>query len=286
MRSSIRTLIGGLIAGSALALSLPASTTAVAVGYAPGAPGADNGVIGGTPVTTEQYPWAVVLSSRSRYGTGRSGQFCGGALVGPNTVVSAAHCFSPTALGGDWNQVPDLRIIAGRTDLAGSAGKEVAVRKVWVNPAYDPTTNSGDVAVVTTAEPFPAGSAIRMAAPGDVNSYEAGTPAQVFGWGDTAGLGTYSNVLMAANVSVLADSVCEQAYPGSTEGKYQKNGMVCAGDLAGGHDSCQGDSGGPLVAEGRLIGLVSWGAGCAQAGHPGVYTRVSAVAGLVGQHAS
>ena len=60
--------------------------------------------------------------------------------------------------------------------------------------------------------------------------------------------------------------------------------MVCAGVEQGGRDACQGDSGGPLVANGRLVGLVSWGAGCGEEGRPGVYTRVSAMAGLVREH--
>ncbi|MFJ4989859.1 serine protease [Streptomyces sp. NPDC088732] len=262
---------------------MPRDASDVASPQAP-SQGAAGSVIGGAPVSTQQYPWAVAISSRSRYGTTRSGQFCAGALVGPATVVSAAHCFTPAALGGDWREVPDLRVIGGRTDLSGAGGREVPVRKIWVNPAYDPATNNGDVAVVTLAGRLPASAAIPMAKPGDNTVYRSGTPAKVLGWGDTTGLGTYSNTLRAAPVKVLPDSVCQKAYPGSVDGKYMSGSMVCAGELTGGRDSCQGDSGGPLVAGQRLIGLVSWGSGCAEAGQPGVYTRVSSVSGLVGQH--
>jgi secreted trypsin-like serine protease len=228
----------------------------------------------------------VAVASRARFGAARSGQFCGGALVGPRTVVSAAHCFGQAALGSDWTAVSDLRVISGRTDLNGTAGREIAVKTVWVNPDYDPVTNGGDVSVVTLAEPLPAGagSVIQPAGPADPQDYRQGTVAQVYGWGDVTGYGSYSPVLRAANVTVLADEVCERAYPGSGDGTYRRRDMVCAGDQKGGHDACQGDSGGPLVAGGKLIGVVSWGAGCADAEHPGVYTRVAAVAGLVAAH--
>lgn len=280
MRSSFRALLGGLVA------LLPVLAVPLGAPVAQAGEDSDRSIIGGGPVTAERYPWTVAVASQSRFGSARSGQFCGGVLVGPTTVVSAAHCFGQAALGGNWSDVHDLRIIFGRTDLSGTSGRETDVSNVWVNPGYDPVTNSGDVAVVTLGESLPAASTIRMAGADDTQDYRAGTAAEVYGWGDTTGYASYSTVLRAAGVTVLADETCERAYPGNGDGKYNRQDMVCAGDPAGGHDACQGDSGGPLVAGGKLVGLVSWGAGCADPAHPGVYTRMSAVAGLVAAHSS
>lgn len=111
-------------------------------------------------------------------------------------------------------------------------------------------------------------------------AYGAGTEAAVYGWGDTSGFGDYAYALRAARVTVLEDEVCGRAYPGDADGQYRAESMVCAGDGGGGKDACQGDSGGPLVAQGRLIGLVSWGRGCGRADSPGVYTRIAPLAGF------
>jgi secreted trypsin-like serine protease len=269
-----------------LAATAFASAASLAVLAGPAAPPAAAGsvVVGGVPVSAQQAPWVVAVASRSRFGTERSGQYCGGVVVGPRTVVSAAHCFGGKALGTSWSAVPDLRVIWGRTDLSGDAGQEIPITKVWVNPAYNQRTNGGDVAVVTLATALPADAALPVAGAGDAADYRAGTAAEVYGWGDTSGYGDYSTTLREAPVHVLADTECAHAYPGSADGTYEAKDMVCAGETAGGRDACQGDSGGPLVAGGRLIGLVSWGAGCAEAGHPGVYTRVGAVASLIEKH--
>ena len=243
----------------------------------------DRLVVGGHPVSAGTHPWVVALASRSRFGQARSGQFCGGALVGPRTVITAAHCLSREVLGVVRGEVHDLRVISGRADLATHTGHEVAVRSAWVNPGFDTRTNAGDIAVLSLADAVPGKSTIGLARSDDAG-YAAGTPADVFGWGDTSGSGAYASGLRAARVAMLDDTVCARAYPDSGDGTFQKKTMVCAGLAAGGRDACQGDSGGPLVARGRVVGLVSWGSGCGGAGSPGVYTRVSAVADLVHEH--
>jgi secreted trypsin-like serine protease len=267
----------------ALPVALALLLSALTVPFAAPAT-ADRVVVGGTPADVAQVPWLVALASRDRFGEARSGQFCGGTAISPTTVVTAAHCLGRQALGADWRDVSDLRVITGRTDLRGGVGAEIPIRSVWANPAYNPLTNGGDVAVVTLDRPLARGAGIAMAGPRDTNGYRPGAVARVYGWGDTTGYGSYSSVLRSASVTILADEVCESAYPGSADGKYQRSDMLCAGETVGGRDACQGDSGGPLVAGGRLIGIVSWGAGCAEAGRPGVYTRISAVAALIGQH--
>jgi secreted trypsin-like serine protease len=243
---------------------------------------ADSVVIGGFPVEASQSPWTVALSSRDRFGGTRAGQFCGGVAVGRTTVLTAAHCLDEGVLGVPSERVRDLKVIAGRTDLpSGHGGQEVAVRRTWVNPAYDGVSNAGDFALLTLAEPLQGDSIITMAADGDP-AYAAGGTATVYGWGDTSGVGDYPDSLRAARVRVLPDALCEEAYAGGSDGTYDATSMLCAGEAEGGRDACQGDSGGPLVAQGRLIGIVSWGIGCGRAGNPGVYVRVSDIMRTLG----
>ncbi|MGY0019207.1 S1 family peptidase [Streptomyces sp. cg35] len=268
----------------ALTAPLAALATAAALPLASSAPAAaDDGIVGGSQVHVSDSPWTVALASRDRFGGTRAGQFCGGVVVARSTVVTAAHCLSEDVLGAPRDEVRDLKVIAGRNDLRADEGAEIPVRGAWVNPDYDGRTNSGDVAVITLSTPLPGGYVIPMADEGDP-AYRPGTGAAVYGWGDTTGAGDYARTLRAARVQVLADSVCEQAYPGSSDGRYLPSSMLCAGEPDGGKDACQGDSGGPLVAQGRLIGLVSWGSGCGRAGSPGVYTRVSDVLRVLRQH--
>ncbi|WP_097869168.1 S1 family peptidase [Streptomyces sp. rh34] len=265
-RSVVRALTG--------VLALTAAATVVPLA-SPSAALADSIIVGGQPAPVADSPWAVALSSRDRFGGARAGQFCGGVAVAPTKILTAAHCLSDEALGGPVERVKDLLVIAGRERLSDSGGQEIPVRSIWVNPAYDPVSNAGDLAVLTLSRAMPKGGVIPTAKGGDT-AYRAGTTAAVYGWGDTTGSGAYASVLRSARVQVLPDSDCARAYPGGREGTYKASAMLCAGDRAGGRDACQGDSGGPLVARGRLIGLVSWGSGCGRAGSPGVYTRVSA----------
>lgn len=276
-----------LLGRAALALLLSAGTTgataasAGAVDRIGAGRAVGGGVIGGHPVEASEHPWVAAVASRELFGTARSGQFCGGAVVGPRTAVTAAHCLSRRTLGRSPAAVDDLRIIVGRGDLTDpEQGREVAVRSSRINPDYDPRTNVGDVAVLTLAERLPGRYVVPMAGRGDP-AYRAGTAASVFGWGDTSGDGSHARSLRAASVRVYADAQCTRAYPGGDGGRYDPASMLCAGARGGGRDACQGDSGGPLIAGDRLVGLVSWGSGCAVPGRPGIYTRMSAVAEVV-----
>merc|ERR1712024_380179 len=103
--------------------------------------------------------------------------------------------------------------------------------------------------------------------PGSTSQDYAGQEAIVSGWGTLSSGGNQPTVLHDVTVTVQANSDCNDAY-----GNSITSNMICA--AAPGKDSCQGDSGGPLVTDGVVIGVVSWGYGCAQPNAPGVYARV------------
>ncbi|MCC9309229.1 serine protease [Kitasatospora sp. RB6PN24] len=253
-------------------------TALVSLGASPAH--ADRRIIGGSMDSTDQHPWMVAVASRAQFGNTRSGQFCGGTLVSPTKVVTAAHCFYDDQSGKQVER-PGLKVLVGRTDLTGRLGQEVPVTNVWIHPQYSFEENMQDVAVLTLQTPQSDRAVLPMVDQGETAPYVPGTQATVYGWGDTSGRGSYAVTLHSVDVPMVSDDECARDYSGGQEGNFDARGMVCAGEARGGKDACQGDSGGPLVVNGRLVGLVSWGTGCAEAGHPGVYTRLSAVADAV-----
>ncbi|WP_436501215.1 S1 family peptidase [Actinokineospora sp. HUAS TT18] len=214
-------------------------------------------IVGGTRAKIADHPYVVYLATRDGY------QFCGGTLVAEDKVVTAAHCAQAYA-------AKDIRVVAGREDKRGTDGVEVKVTKAWIHPEFNDVVGGSDVAVLTLAEPL----ALRpLTVADDEDSYKAGTKGVILGWGRTSDGGPTSRYLLKADVPIVADASCQKSYDG-----FAAKSMVCAGYDEGGVDACQGDSGGPLVIAGRLVGIASWGEGCAEAGKPGVYTRVSAYA--------
>ncbi|MER6468582.1 S1 family peptidase [Streptomyces collinus] len=243
-----------LVATAAAATALVASPTATA---------APQPIVGGTTTTTAAYPFVMQITDAS------GSQFCGGTLVAARKVVTAAHCM----VGETTSSV---RVVGGRTNLNGTDGTVSKVSKIWVNPDYSDATDGDDVAVLTLATSMPYKPAPYVT-PSQTGLYASGTTARILGWGTTSENGSSSNQLRTATVPIVSDSSCKSSY-GSD---FVQSDMVCAGYTSGGVDTCQGDSGGPLLIGGVLAGITSWGEGCAEAGYPGVYTRLTTFSALV-----
>ena len=243
-------------------------------------------IVGGQPIDISQVPWQTALVLNPALvppgATTKDRQFCGGSLVAPNMVITAAHCVfnrEGTALElfpGDFN------VITGRTVLTSSQGQELPVNDILVfldaqgQPAYNAQNSGFDVALLQLGANSTTGGFIQIPGPGEEPVWEPGRRVLVSGWGTTRSQGESSDQLLATEVYMAEDGICDSVYSGNfTETSS------CAGVVAGGRDSCQGDSGGPLVAptaQGgvRLVGDVQSGIGCAEAFTPGIYGRFGA----------
>jgi secreted trypsin-like serine protease len=270
------TVLLGLAATAALVLA--------ATSPAHGKSSAQPRIVNGSEASISQYPWQAALVDSPAAAPGMNAhqrQFCGGSLVTSRIVITAAHCVYGMSPGS-------VDVVLGRTQLSNaSEGTEIPVQALSYRsnynhpPEFSSTPPRFDVGYVVLAQPS-AQTRIQIAGPSEAGLWTPGATEDISGWGCTSepnfllGCST-SDKLLRASVPVIADSTCGS---GSVYGgDFDSATMVCAGYLSGGTDTCNGDSGGPLqapVAGGyRLVGLTSWGDGCAEANAPGVYARVA-----------
>ncbi|XP_075167418.1 trypsin alpha-like [Haematobia irritans] len=217
-------------------------------------PDLEERVVGGEDTTIGEHPYQVSV----RY---LDFHICGGSIYRERVVITAAHCirifvailysiqYGITTVGGYTNVISAIHIVP--------------------HPQYDASTNNNDIALIFLLFPIPFGP---NAQPIELATADPApdTPATVTGWGASKEGGAWAKILQKADLQIVARKKCGDNYKDVNPITIT---MICA--AAEKKDACQGDSGGPLAANGILVGVVSWGNGCARPNYPGVYSNVA-----------
>lgn len=220
-------------------------------------------IVGGE--VASEADWSFVAALETSYGS----QFCGGSLVAPQWVLTAGHCRIYSARA--------VRVVTGSSDLNAPSGQVLTVDRQVRHPLYSqPVVGAPRDDLMLVHLTTPSSAAVIPVATG-TKPPPAGTLLHVAGWGATSyssgndAYGPGSSLLRQTAVRVSPAKKCQAAYGTNA---FEPIDMVCAS--LPGKDACAGDSGGPLVngrgAAGLLVGVVSWGTGCALSAYPGVYS--------------
>ncbi|KAJ8718949.1 hypothetical protein PYW07_016505 [Mythimna separata] len=224
-------------------------------------------IVGGDEAGINEFPWMARLSYFKRF-------YCGGMLINDKYVLTAAHCVK----GFMWFMI---KVTFGEHNRCNATVRPETrfVLRAIANK-FTLTNFDNDIALLRLNERVPISETIKpICLPTNAKDLYVGVKAVASGWGTLTEEGKVSCTLQEVEVPVISNQDCRNT-------KYTASmitdNMLCAGfPKTGQKDSCQGDSGGPLIAERKkdkryeLIGVVSWGNGCARAGYPGVYTRVT-----------
>lgn len=260
-------------------------------------------IVGGTQARRGAWPWQVAVLLLRRGDNAAEQQWCGGTVIAPRWVLTAAHCV-------DGASPRDFEVLVGTHDLE-RGGRRISLRAIRLHEGYVNAPDGNDIALLKLARPVRV-SPVGLADGERISELTTpGSMVTVTGWGRLrplrckkgeregvhrcrvrgGGRGHYvddltgrpvdpndvrTTRLMEVTLPMVGKATCSAVYPGQTIDQT----TLCAGLRKGGKDSCQGDSGGPLVVrDGKdwvQAGVVSWGAGCAKPGKYGVYTNVGA----------
>lgn len=187
--------------------------------------------------------------------------YCSGAIYSDHVVITAASCLKDA-------QVHRTHVVAATTKRSASAqdGQIYLIEKIMVHENSDI-----DIALLHLATEFKFNDLTLAPVTLATDQPKAGERAMVAGWGQLSEFeANFEDNLKAVQVPIMDLVSCREAYFWTNV----KDTEICAGYPQGGVDTCQGDAGSPLMVHDKMVGLVSWGYGCARAGNPGVYTNV------------
>ncbi|MFQ3192880.1 MAG: secreted trypsin-like serine protease, partial [Paraglaciecola sp.] len=204
---------------------------------------------------------------------------CGASFLGDKWVLTAAHCV-------DSANVSSFKMNVGEYDLSEGAENAIDIANVFIHPLYDDNGDSfdNDIAIVELVSSVDI-AGVKIADPSVTDQYALEmSVSTVAGWGGRVGYepgdgetSDFPDILHKVDLQLMTNQQCIEVL--LTDDSLVTDNMICAAVSEGGKGSCQGDSGGPLVVNTgsgvQQVGIVSWGIGCAAAGFPGVYTRVS-----------
>uniref|UniRef100_A0A8C5M5J7 Peptidase S1 domain-containing protein n=1 Tax=Leptobrachium leishanense TaxID=445787 RepID=A0A8C5M5J7_9ANUR len=221
-------------------------------------------IVGGTDALLGAWPWQASLLLNGRH-------YCGASLISHNWLVSAAHCFDSSINVNLWT------VALGRIHLNSEPGFKI--QEIRIHENYERTTHANDISLLKLSTLVKFTEYIRpVCLPETSDVFPDDTSCYVTGWGRTTENGQFATTLKQAEVLIINATVC--ASPSMNSDFKIGPSMICAGYAAGKVDSCEGDSGGPLVAAKSneawyLVGITSFGDGCAKVNKPGVYSRLT-----------